>query len=61
LARLLGGYALPSAPVVALLGSGRRSRAARTGRFLGALRRSFDPLPWRPPAGPGAAAGDAGP
>ncbi|MGU3387543.1 LysR family transcriptional regulator [Methylobacterium sp. D53M] len=61
LARLLEGYALPSAPVVALLGSERRSRAARTERFLEALRRSFDPLPWRPPAGPGAAAGDAAP
>ncbi|MFE1603027.1 LysR family transcriptional regulator [Methylobacterium sp. ID0610] len=47
LIRLLEGYALPSAPVVALLGSGRRARAARTERFLEALRQSLDPLPWR--------------
>ena len=56
LVRLLDGYALPSAPVVALLGSERRARAARTERFLAALRRSFDPLPWREHRNPGATA-----
>jgi DNA-binding transcriptional LysR family regulator len=47
LTRLLDGYALPPAPVVALLGSERGSRAARTEKFLEALGRSFDPPPWR--------------
>ncbi|MCJ2049982.1 LysR substrate-binding domain-containing protein [Methylobacterium sp. J-070] len=47
LIRVLEGYALPPAPVVALLGSNRRARAARTERFLAALRQSLDPLPWR--------------
>ncbi|MGU3538052.1 LysR substrate-binding domain-containing protein [Methylobacterium sp. A54F] len=53
LTRLLDGYALPSAPVVALLGSERRSRAARTEKFLEALGRSFEPIPWRAPGLPG--------
>jgi DNA-binding transcriptional LysR family regulator len=48
LIRLLDSYTLPSAPVVALLGSGRRARAARTERFLDALRQSLNPIPWRP-------------
>jgi DNA-binding transcriptional LysR family regulator len=48
LIRLLDRYTLPPAPVVVLLGSGRRARAARTERFLDALRRSLNPVPWRP-------------
>jgi DNA-binding transcriptional LysR family regulator len=47
LVRLLDAYALPDAPVVALLGSRTRARAARTGRFLDALARALDPPPWR--------------
>lgn len=47
LVRLLDGYTLPAAPVVALLGGERRARAARTERFLAALGRAFDPPPWR--------------
>lgn len=47
LVRLLGTYVLPSAPVVALLGSRRQARAARTGRFLDALKAALDPAPWR--------------
>jgi DNA-binding transcriptional LysR family regulator len=47
LLRLLHSHTLPSAPVVALLGSGRRARAARTERFLDALRQSLNPVPWR--------------
>ncbi|WP_257165553.1 LysR substrate-binding domain-containing protein [Bradyrhizobium sp. SRS-191] len=48
LIRLLEGYALPAAPVVALFGSRhRQARAARTGRFFDALRKALDPIPWR--------------
>ncbi|TGD96615.1 LysR family transcriptional regulator [Methylobacterium nonmethylotrophicum] len=50
LVRLLGPYALPDAPVVALLGA-RRARAARTGRFLEALAGTLDPPPWRSRSG----------
>ncbi|GJD60831.1 LysR family transcriptional regulator [Methylobacterium frigidaeris] len=49
LVRLLPGYALPDAPVVALLGAPRRARAARTGRFLDVLAAALDPAPWRDP------------
>ncbi|OAS26839.1 LysR family transcriptional regulator [Methylobacterium platani] len=51
LVRLLPDYALPEAPVVALLGAPRRARAARTRRFLDALAAALDPPPWRVPAG----------
>ncbi|MGE7414767.1 LysR family transcriptional regulator [Methylobacterium tarhaniae] len=47
LVRLLPDYALPEAPVMALLGAPRRARAARTGRFLDALAAALDPPPWR--------------
>lgn len=47
LVRLLDSYRLPAAPVVALLGARRQARAARTGRFLDALQRSLEPVPWR--------------
>ncbi|AWN47401.1 LysR family transcriptional regulator [Methylobacterium terrae] len=50
LVRLLPGYALPDAPVTALLGARRRARAARTRRFLDALASALDPPPWRRPA-----------
>ncbi|TNC12841.1 LysR family transcriptional regulator [Methylobacterium terricola] len=48
LVRLLPGYALPDAPVTALLGARRQARAARTRRFLDALASALDPPPWRP-------------
>lgn len=47
LVRLLESYVLPAAPIVALLGSRRQARAARTGRFLDALIQTLDPVPWR--------------
>jgi DNA-binding transcriptional LysR family regulator len=47
LIRLLPDYALPPTPVVALLGARRRARTARTDRFLDALQRSLEPVPWR--------------
>ena len=47
LIRVLNSYDLPAAPVVALMGSRRQARAARTGRFLDALRATLDPAPWR--------------
>lgn len=50
LVRLLPGYALPDAPVTALLGARRQARAARTRRFLDALAAALDPPPWRVPA-----------
>ncbi|MBB3904094.1 DNA-binding transcriptional LysR family regulator [Methylobacterium brachythecii] len=51
LVRVLQEFALPAAPVVALLGSRRQARAARTGRFLDALQAALDPTPWRLPRG----------
>ena len=47
LIRVLPDHALPDAPVIALLGSGRQARAARTRRFLNALASAFNPAPWR--------------
>ena len=47
LVSLMEDYALPEAPVLALLGSGRRSRAARTVRFLKTLQEALTPPPWR--------------
>ncbi len=47
LVRLLPGYRLPAAPVVALLGPGRRARAPRTQRFLDMLAARLTPAPWR--------------
>ncbi|KAB1072668.1 LysR substrate-binding domain-containing protein [Methylobacterium planeticum] len=53
LIRLLPGYSLPAAPVVALLGAGPRARAARTQRFLEALRGALTPTPWHLTEGSG--------
>jgi DNA-binding transcriptional LysR family regulator len=46
LVRLLPAYTLPSADVVALVGS-RHGRSARTTRFVQHLRKVFSPAPWR--------------
>ncbi|MGY4395490.1 DNA-binding transcriptional LysR family regulator [Sphingomonas sp. UYAg733] len=46
LVQLLKNYAMPDAPVVALLGSRRASRAYRTERFLDALATALNPAPW---------------
>ena len=45
LARLLPDYELPSADIVALLGS-RHGRSARTSAFVQRLRESLQPPPW---------------
>ena len=47
LVRLLPGYALPSADVVALLGP-RTGRSARATAFVAALRAGLAAPPWRP-------------
>lgn len=44
---LLEDFPSPEAPVMALLGSGRGSRAARTERFLASLQDALTPTPWR--------------
>ena len=44
---LLEDHPLPEAPVMALLGSGRGARAARTERFLKCLQDALTPTPWR--------------
>lgn len=46
LVRLLPDLSLPAADVVAFVGS-RRSRSARTARFVEALRDALNPAPWR--------------
>lgn len=48
LVRLLAGYRLPSADIVALT-TARMGRAARITTFLSELRASLDPVPWRTP------------
>jgi DNA-binding transcriptional LysR family regulator len=47
LLRVLDSYELPAAPIVALIGTRREARAARTRRFLEALSESFQQPPWR--------------
>jgi DNA-binding transcriptional LysR family regulator len=46
LVRVLPGWELPAADVVAMLGTSSR-RSARTTAFLGMLRKSLSPAPWR--------------
>jgi DNA-binding transcriptional LysR family regulator len=46
LLRILPDHTLPSADIVALLGSGQRQRSARTMRFLDLLKESLAPSPW---------------
>lgn len=43
---VLPGWTVPSADVVAMLGS-RRGRSARTTAFLAMLRQALNPVPWR--------------
>lgn len=47
LIRVLPGYRLPSAPIVALIGTRREARAARVDRFLQELTRHFLRPAWR--------------
>jgi DNA-binding transcriptional LysR family regulator len=47
LVRVLGDYELPAAPIVALVGTRREARAARTRRFLDELISSFQQPAWR--------------
>jgi DNA-binding transcriptional LysR family regulator len=47
LVRVLGDYDLPAAPIVALVGTRREARAARTRRFLDELISSFQQPAWR--------------
>ncbi|MGY8871474.1 MAG: LysR substrate-binding domain-containing protein [Pseudomonadales bacterium] len=46
LVRIMTGYELPSADIVALLGSNQRMRSERTVRFLARLKKSLAPKPW---------------
>ncbi|MEH6452156.1 MAG: LysR family transcriptional regulator [Psychromonas sp.] len=46
LVRLLPSYSLPSADIVALLGTDVRSRSARTSHFLQLLKARFAEQPW---------------
>lgn len=46
---LLEDFTLPDAPVLALFGSRRQSRAGRTGLFVEALAAHLRPPPWRMP------------
>ena len=46
LVRLLPDYRLPSADIVALLGTDMRSRSARTSQFLQLLKARFAEQPW---------------
>lgn len=48
LIEILPGWSAPDAPVVALLGP-RNYRAARTRNFVGLLRQTLAPTPWRLP------------
>lgn len=54
--RVLPGWEMPHADVVALLGT-RHGRSARTTSFLAMLRESLAPPPWRQAAGQGACPG----
>ncbi len=47
LVRVLPGYKLPSADVVALFGTKESNRSARTQQFLTALKTALSPIPWR--------------
>jgi DNA-binding transcriptional LysR family regulator len=47
LVRALTDYELPAAPIVALVGSRRDARVARTHRFLDELTKRFRQPPWR--------------
>lgn len=46
LVRVLPGYRLPSAPIVALIGTRREARASRVDRFLQELARQFAKPAW---------------
>lgn len=46
LIRVLPNYVLPSADIVALLGTDARSRSARTAQFLQLLKERFSVQPW---------------
>ncbi|GAA6171639.1 LysR family transcriptional regulator [Colwellia sp. KU-HH00111] len=46
LVRLLTNYELPSANIVALLGTDQRSRSGRTTKFLALLKKSIGEKPW---------------
>ena len=46
LVRLLPNYSLPSADIVALLGTDSRARSARTSHFLQLLKERFAQQPW---------------
>ena len=50
LVRVLADYDLPAAPIVALVGTRRAARAARTRRFLDELMSSFKQPAWRSPS-----------
>jgi DNA-binding transcriptional LysR family regulator len=50
LVRVLADYDLPAAPIVALVGTRRAARAARTRRFLDELIASFQQPAWRSPS-----------
>jgi DNA-binding transcriptional LysR family regulator len=52
LLRLLPDHHLPSADIVALLGSEQRQRSARTMHFLELLKQSLAARPWRDPEAP---------
>jgi DNA-binding transcriptional LysR family regulator len=47
LVQLLPAYPLPTAPIIALLGSRQQARAARTRFFLKRLQSALTPTPWR--------------
>jgi DNA-binding transcriptional LysR family regulator len=49
LVRVLPGYSLPSADVVALMPPGPSRRTKRTQHFLQRVREAFQPVPWRVP------------
>jgi DNA-binding transcriptional LysR family regulator len=46
LVRLLSDYELPTANIVALLGTDQRSRSGRTTKFLALLKKSIGEKPW---------------
>ncbi len=50
LVRLLPDYSLPSADIVALLGTDSRARSARTSHFLQLLKARFAQQPWLKPS-----------
>jgi DNA-binding transcriptional LysR family regulator len=49
LVRILPDHDLPSADILALLGSEQRQRSARTMRFLDLLKQALASRPWRNP------------